>query len=192
MNLWVLELFEIPRQNLNVSPLGQRNWGKRFCPGYPVWRSGGLRVQAVYRPLSFLFPGTFLLFIMRKWEAEKRPRRGLFLGGWRSLQEYFLPVPLGPSCLTRVFALSFCSRITERKTRERAEWSIDQSRLLNCIVEGPQKFQGKQSLFIYEMDEPSGKDEGFDLGSCQISKHHIFLSFSGQLKLLFFFSLKLM
>lgn len=192
MNLSVSELFEIPRQNLNVSPLGQRNWGKRFCPGYPVWRSGGLRVQVVYRPLSFLFPGTFLLFIMRKWEAEKRPRRGLFLGGWRSLQEYFLPVPLGPSCLTCGFALSFCSRIRERKTRERAEWSIDQNRLLNCIVEGPQKFS-REAEFIYLRDGRTiWKRWGLWFGELPDSKHHIFLSFSGQLKLLFFFSLKLM
>lgn len=174
-----------------MSPLGQKNWVKRFCPGCLVWRSGGLRVQVVYRPLSFLFPGSFLLFIVRKWEAEKRPRRGLFLGGWRSLQVYFLSVPLGPSCPTRVFALSFCSRVRERKTRERADEVLTKTGFWIVLLRVPQNFQGKQSLFIYEMDEPSGKDEGFDLGSCQISKHHVFLSFSGQLKLLFF-SLKSM
>lgn len=134
-----------------MSPLGQKNWMKRFCPGCPVWRSGGLRIQVVYRPLSFLFPGSFLLFIMRKWEAEKWPRRGLFLGDWRSLQVYFLSVPLGPSCPTRVFALSFCSRVRERKTRERAEWSTDQNRLLNCTVEGPPKFS-REAEFIYLRD----------------------------------------
>ena len=149
MNLWVSELLEIPRQNLNLSPLGQRNWVKRFCPGCSVWRSGGLRVQVVYRPLSpFSSQG---LFCCLQWGNEKL-RSGL--GGacfWEVdvfLRCIFFQSPWG---LPVSFVFLLFPRIRERKTSERAEWSVDQNRLLNCTVEGPQKFS-REAEFIYLRD----------------------------------------
>ena len=108
-----------------------------------------LGFRLLYRPLSpFSSQG---LFCCLQWGNEKL-RSGL--GGacfWEVdvfLRCIFFQSPWG---LPVSFVFLLFPRIRERKTTERAEWSVDQNRLLNCTVEGPQKFS-REAEFIYLRD----------------------------------------